>query len=107
MVHLKKKKKRDFPGCSVVKILPSSVRGAGSISISDQEAKIPYALWPENQNRIFFLKLNFILKKVGNKDVKTLTMNLESTCFFFFLLSCVSQIFYNTNVIVDFMCPNI
>ena len=37
----------------------------------------------------FFLKLNFILKKVGNKDVKTLTMvifgwlNLESTCFFF------------------------
>ena len=65
------------------------------------------------KQNFFFLKLNFILKKVGNKDVKTLTMvifgwlNLESTCFFFFLLSCVSQIFYNTNVIVDFMCPNI
>lgn len=61
---------------------------------------------------ILFLKLNFILQKVGKKDVKTLIMvilgwpNLEST-FFFPLLSCVSQIFYNTNVIVDFMCPNI
>ena len=38
----------------MVKILPSSARGADSISIIDQEAKIPYALWPENQNNSFF-----------------------------------------------------
>ena len=39
---------RDFPGCPVVKTLPSNAGGAGSIP--GQGAKIPHALWPKNQN---------------------------------------------------------
>ena len=39
---------RDFPGIPVVKTLPSSAGGAGSIP--GQRAKIPRALQPKNQN---------------------------------------------------------
>ena len=38
----------DFPGCPVVKTLPSNAGGAGSIP--GQEAEIPHASWPKNQN---------------------------------------------------------
>ena len=37
----------DFPGSPVVKTLPSSARGAGSIPAWG--AKFPHALWPKNQ----------------------------------------------------------
>ena len=37
----------DFPGGPVVRTLPSSAGGAGSIP--GQGAKIPHALWPKNQ----------------------------------------------------------
>ena len=36
----------NFPGSPVIKISLSNAGGAGSIS--DQEAKIPHALWPKN-----------------------------------------------------------
>ena len=39
---------RDFPGSPVVKTSSSNAGGAGSIP--DQGAKIPYVLWPKNQN---------------------------------------------------------
>ena len=39
---------QDFPGGPVVKTLPSIAGSAGSIP--GQEAKIPHALWPKNQN---------------------------------------------------------
>ena len=41
-------KTTDFPGSPVVKISPSSAAGMGSTP--DQEAKIPYVLWPKNKN---------------------------------------------------------
>ena len=44
----KKLKSRDFPGSPVVKTLPSNAEGAGSIP--GRGAKIPHALWPNNQN---------------------------------------------------------
>ena len=36
-------------GSPVVKTSPSNARGAGSFP--GQGARIPYALWPENQNK--------------------------------------------------------
>ena len=54
---------RDFPGGPVVKTSPSNAGGAGLIP--DQEAKIPYALWPRNQN----IKQKQYCKKF-NKDFK-------------------------------------
>ena len=39
---------RDFPGRPVIKTLPSNAGGVGSIP--GQEAKIPHASWPKNQN---------------------------------------------------------
>ena len=39
---------QDFPGGTVVKILPSNAGSMGSIP--DQGAKIPHALWPKHQN---------------------------------------------------------
>ena len=38
----------DFPGSPVVKTSPSNAEGVGLIP--GQGAKIPHALWPENQN---------------------------------------------------------
>ena len=38
----------DFPGSPVVKTSPSNAGGVGSIP--GQEAEIPHALWPKNQN---------------------------------------------------------
>ena len=38
----------DFPGCPVVKTMPSNAGGAGSIP--GWGAKIPHASWPKNQN---------------------------------------------------------
>ena len=46
-IALLKIKSGDFPGGPVVKPLPSSVRGVGSIP--GQGAKIPCALWPKRQ----------------------------------------------------------
>ena len=48
MWNLKKKKVRDFPGGPVVKTLPPSAGGVGSIP--GRGAKIPHALPPKNQN---------------------------------------------------------
>ena len=42
-------RKGDFPGGPVVKTLPSNAGGVGSIP--GHAAKVPYALWPKNQNR--------------------------------------------------------
>ena len=42
------KKWRDFPGGPRVKTSPSNAEGMGSIL--GQEAKLPHALWPKNQN---------------------------------------------------------
>ena len=41
-------RKEDFPGGPVVKTLPSNAGGVGSIP--GHAAKVPYALWPKNQN---------------------------------------------------------
>ena len=40
---------RDCPGCPVVKTVPSSVGGGGSIP--GRGGKIPHASGPKNQNR--------------------------------------------------------
>ena len=39
---------KDFPGCPVVKIVPSCAGAAGLIL--GVGAKMPHALWPQNQN---------------------------------------------------------
>ena len=44
----KDRQKGDSPAGPVVKTLPSSVGGAGSIP--DGGAKIPHAFWPRNEN---------------------------------------------------------
>jgi len=41
-------RKGDFPGGPLVKTLPSNAGGVGSIP--GHAAKVPYALWPKNQN---------------------------------------------------------
>ena len=48
-IALLKIKSGDFPGGPVVKTLPSSVRGVGSIPGQHMGAKIPCALWPNRQ----------------------------------------------------------
>ena len=64
-------KSRDFPGDPMVKTSPFNAGGMGSMP--GQEAKIPHALWPKNQNRSKFNKnfkngLHLKKKKILRKE---------------------------------------
>ena len=71
---------RDFPGGPVVKISPSSARGAGWIS--DQGAKIPHDLGPKNQNvkqKQYCHKLNKDVKHGPHQEI--VKKKTKTTCF--------------------------
>ena len=67
---------RDYPGSSVVKILPSNAGDASSIPVKG--AKIPCASWPKNQN--------IKQKQYYNKFNKDFKKSLRSIHFFCLLL---------------------
>ena len=86
---------RDFPGGPVVKILPSNVRGAGSIP--GWGAKIPHTTRPKNQNikqQQYWNKFNQDFKKWctskkslkdNNNIIKYCYVLLSNNYYFIFL----------------------
>ena len=68
----------DFPDNLVVKTMPSSGRGEGSVP--GQRDKIPHATWPKTQN----IKQKQYCRKF-NKDLKSCPHYKEKKIFFFFL----------------------
>ena len=63
-IRFKRKDHRTSPCGPAVKTLPYNARGMGSIP--GQEAKIPHALWPKNQNtkqRRYYNKFNKGLRR--------------------------------------------
>ena len=59
------KNQGDFPGHPVIKTSPSNAVGA--VLISGQEAKIPHALWPKNQN----IKQNIVTNSIKTLKIAT------------------------------------